>query len=48
MTDKPPHQCPYRDLKFLYANEVKDHVITDHPKHADAFYFVEPHELPRT
>jgi hypothetical protein len=47
MGEKPPHQCPFCELRFLYANEVKDHVVVDHPEHADAFIFVEPHELPR-
>ncbi len=30
----------------MYANEVKDHVVHEHPEHADSFIFVEPHELP--
>jgi hypothetical protein len=42
-----PHQCPYCELKFMYANEVKDHVINDHPSHADSFAMVEVHELPQ-
>jgi hypothetical protein len=42
-----PHQCPYCELRFMYANEVKDHVITDHPSHADAFASVEIHEVPQ-
>ena len=41
-----PHHCPYCELRFAYANEVKDHVVHDHPEHADSFVFVEPHELP--
>jgi hypothetical protein len=40
------HQCPYCELRFVYANEVKDHVLHDHPEHADSFAIVEPHELP--
>jgi hypothetical protein len=40
------HQCPYCELRFVYANEVKDHVLHDHPEHADSFATVEPHELP--
>ena len=41
------HQCPYCELRFLLANEVKDHVLHDHPEHAAAFVMAEPHELPR-
>lgn len=48
MTDLHLHQCPYCELKFLYANEVKDHVVTDHPEHADSFALVEIHELPHS
>jgi hypothetical protein len=42
------HTCPYCPLRFVYANEVKDHVLRDHPEHADSFQWVEPHELPMT
>jgi hypothetical protein len=38
------HHCPYCELKFLYINEVRDHVITDHPAHAAAFVTVMPRE----
>ena len=40
------HQCPYCQVRFLYANEVKDHVIHEHPEHAEAFLNVEVYELP--
>jgi hypothetical protein len=42
------HQCPYCELRFLLANEVKDHIVHDHPSHAMAFATVEVHELPPT
>ena len=41
------HQCPFCDLRFSYVNEVRDHVIKDHPRHARDFISVTPHELPR-
>jgi hypothetical protein len=47
MTDQPTHQCPYCELHFLLAYEVKDHILHDHKEHAESFLFVEPHELPR-
>jgi hypothetical protein len=40
------HQCPYCELRFAYMNEVKDHVILDHPEHARVVETAEPHELP--
>jgi hypothetical protein len=47
MRDKDhPHQCPYCDLRFVYATEIRDHVLHDHKKHAGAFVNVEVHELP--
>jgi hypothetical protein len=46
ITQSHVHQCPYCELRFEYANEVKDHVIHDHPDHAESFLTVEPHELP--
>jgi uncharacterized protein len=27
------HQCPFCELRFLYANEVRDHIRLDHPEH---------------
>ena len=41
------HQCPYCELKFLYANEVRDHVMHDHPAHAGVAESAEAHELPQ-
>jgi hypothetical protein len=41
------HQCPYCELRFLYLNEIKDHILHDHPDHAASFVDVEPHELPQ-
>ena len=47
MRDKEhPHQCPYCDLRFQYATEIRDHVLHDHKEHAEAFLYVETHELP--
>ena len=48
MTENPIHihQCPFCDLRFLDVNEVRDHVITDHPGHAKEFVQVTPRELP--
>jgi hypothetical protein len=40
------HQCPYCDLRFELHNEVKDHVVRDHPSHASAYLNVETVELP--
>jgi hypothetical protein len=31
------HQCPYCELKFLNATEIKGHVIADHPEHATSY-----------
>ena len=41
------HQCPYCDLRFTYHNEVKEHVLDDHPDRAEVVATIEPHELPR-
>ena len=45
------HQCPYCELKFLYATEIKGHVIADHPEHARSYIRMtttelEPNPLP--
>lgn len=40
------HTCPYCDLAFRYHEEVKDHIVHDHPTHAAAVVDVEMHELP--
>jgi len=42
------HQCPYCELRFEYHNEVKDHIMRDHPDHADVVATVEMHEMPHT
>jgi hypothetical protein len=41
-----PRQCPYCDLRFRMHNEVKDHILRDHPEHASVAASVEIHELP--
>jgi hypothetical protein len=41
-----PRQCPYCELRFEYHNEVKDHILHDHPDHVDVAVTMEPHELP--
>ena len=46
MTNITVHQCPYCELRFGYANDLKDHVVTDHPDHAAELVAVEFHELP--
>lgn len=40
------HTCPYCELVFSYHNEVKDHIVHDHPRHAAAVVSLELHELP--
>jgi len=40
------HQCPYCELRFEYINEVKDHVVHDHPDHREEVEHVEMLELP--
>ena len=39
-------QCPYCELRFVTHNEVKDHILHDHPSHYDVAMSVEIHELP--
>jgi hypothetical protein len=47
MTDEfHAHQCPYCELRFRYATEVKDHVVHDHPEHAKALAMIDPREHP--
>ncbi len=43
---KEPRTCPYCELVFPYHNEVVDHILHDHPEHADVVAGIEPHELP--
>jgi hypothetical protein len=40
------HQCPYCDLRFTYHNEIKDHILHDHPARAEVVAMIEPHEMP--
>jgi hypothetical protein len=40
------HACPYCELIFSYHNEVKDHILHDHPEHAAVVDSIEPIELP--
>jgi hypothetical protein len=39
-----PHQCPYCELRFRFAGEVKDHVVRDHPSHRHSFETWDPRE----
>lgn len=43
----PNHACPYCELMFKYHTEVRDHVLHDHPEHADVVIGIEPREIPR-
>ncbi len=43
-----PHSCPYCELRFVYHDEVRDHIIHDHPDHPDVATTVEIHELPHS
>jgi hypothetical protein len=46
MVSSDTHTCPYCELVFEYHEEVKDHVIHDHPDHAAVVALLEVHELP--
>jgi hypothetical protein len=46
MSESTTHACPYCELIFSYHNEVKDHIVHDHPEHAAVVDSIEPHELP--
>lgn len=46
MTSNTVHQCPFCELRFLLADEVRDHVVHDHPEHAAEFDQVHVVELP--
>jgi hypothetical protein len=45
------HQCPFCELRFENVNEVRDHVVTDHPVHAAEYssssLSERPSEVPR-
>jgi hypothetical protein len=45
MTDEP-RQCPYCELRFVTHNEVKDHILHDHPQHVEMAISAEIRELP--
>jgi hypothetical protein len=45
MTDEP-RQCPYCELRFVNHNEVKDHILHDHPDHVEMAVSAEIHEFP--
>ncbi len=45
MTDRP-HTCPYCELRFDYHNEVKDHILHDHPDHPGVALSADIHEIP--
>jgi hypothetical protein len=45
-TNNETHACPYCDLVFSYHEEVKDHIVHDHPRHAHVVASVEMRELP--
>lgn len=44
--DDQPRNCPFCELRFATHNEVKDHILHDHPEHM-AMADIEIHELPR-
>ncbi len=41
------HQCPYCELKFLFASEVKGHIVADHPAHGVSYVGMTTTELER-
>lgn len=43
--DEVPRTCPYCECRFANHNEVKDHILHDHPEHAHVAD-VEIHEMP--
>jgi len=45
-TGNDTHTCPFCDLVFSYHEEVKDHVVRDHPGHAAEVVNTEMRELP--
>ena len=44
--DEIIRQCPYCELRFTYHEEVKDHILHDHPERAEVVATIEPIELP--
>ena len=45
-TRNDTHACPYCELVFSYHEEVKDHIVHDHPVHAPEVISIEMRELP--
>jgi hypothetical protein len=45
-TSNDTHTCPFCNLIFSYHEEVKDHIIRDHPVHAAEVVNTEMRELP--
>lgn len=39
-------QCPFCELRFVTHNEIKDHILRDHPGHEQMAASTEIHELP--
>ncbi|MBA3287617.1 MAG: hypothetical protein H0U21_06290 [Acidimicrobiia bacterium] len=44
--DQGPRQCPYCELRFEYHNEVKDHILREHPDHPGIAAAADIHEMP--
>jgi hypothetical protein len=42
------HQCPFCELRFEYHNEVKDHILHEHPQHAEVAITAEVVEIPHS
>ena len=40
------HQCPDCEVRFSSMAEVKDHIVHDHPAHAEGYVGVQVTELP--
>jgi hypothetical protein len=45
-TSNDTHACPFCELVFSYHEEVKDHIVRDHPRHAGEVASIEMRELP--
>ena len=45
-TTSDTHPCPFCDLVFNDHEEVKDHIVHDHPRHAAEVVNTEMRELP--
>lgn len=48
VVSEQPHACPYCELRFTYHDEVRDHILRDHPDHRDVAVTAEIHELPHS